>query len=138
MTALLTTVALAISGCAGLEATAADLRGRLGDMDVRETLRQLSDCDSLSDTFVKLVQVAADNVDNLSEVTNGQVPATEIRDVVDELSVSQYYEVAERLGCAKIQMELALVNRILEIDADTVEGDLFLDELLAEVQAQGP
>jgi hypothetical protein len=130
-------LALTLSACAGFETRAADLRASLSDIDVKETLSSLSNCDALSDAFVQLVQTAADNVDNLSEVTGGQVPATEIRDVVDELSVSQYYEIAERLGCAKVQMELALVNRILDIDTETADGDLFVEEILKEVQAQG-
>lgn len=77
---------------------------------------------------------AADNIDNLSEVTNGEVPESEIRDVVDNLVVSQCYEVAEELGCAKIQIELVLVNRILEIDTETADGDLFIDRILEEAQ----
>jgi hypothetical protein len=34
-------------------------------------------------------------------------------------------------------MELALVNRILDIDTETADGDLFVEEILKEVQAQG-
>ncbi|HEY5889935.1 MAG TPA: hypothetical protein VIW94_04445 [Acidimicrobiia bacterium] len=125
---------LLVVGCAGFETTAADLESRLSEIDVGETLSDLTDCDALSATFVKLVQTAADNIDNLSEVTNGEVPESEIRDVVDDLAVSQYYEVAEKLGCAKIQMELVLVNRILEIDTETADGDLFIDQILEEAQ----
>lgn len=121
--------------CSGFEMTAAEIKSSLSDIDVRGTLSELTDCDTLSAAFVQLVQTAADNIDSLSEVTEGRVPESDIRAVVDELAVSQYYEIAEKLGCAKIQMELALVNRILEIDPDTVDGDLFIDQILVEVQA---
>lgn len=126
-----------VVACAGFETTAADLKTRLSEIDVRETLGDLTDCDTLSATFVKLVGTAADNIDNLSEVTNGRVPESDIRVVVDDLAVSQYYAIAEKLGCAKLQMELVLVNRILEIDTETVDGDLFIDQILEEVQAPG-
>lgn len=128
---------LLVVACGAFETTAADLKTRLSEIDVRESLGDLTDCDTLSATFVRLVQTAADNIDNLSEVTSGRVPESDIRVVVDDLAVSQYYEIAEKLGCAKIQMELVLVNRILEIDTETVDGDLFIDQILEEVQTSG-
>ncbi len=134
---LLIGLGLLVVACAGFETTAADLKTRLSEIDVRESLGDLTDCDTLSTTFVRLVQTAADNIDNLSEVTNGRVPESDIRVVVDDLAVSQYYEIAEKLGCAKIQMELVLVSRILEIDTETVDGDLFIDQILEEVQTSG-
>lgn len=70
-------------------------------------------------------------------MTEGRVPESDIRQVVDDLAVSQYYELAEKLGYAKIQMELALVNRLLEIDTENADGDLFIDQILQEVQAPG-
>lgn len=127
-------ILVALPGCAQLGETAADLRGKLDNIDLRETIGNLTDCDNLSDAFVGLVGVAADNIDGLAEVTDGRVPATDIRKVVDDVSVSSYFEIAERLGCSRIQMQLDLVNQIIEIDTDTVDGDEFIDQIVDQVQ----
>lgn len=54
--AVLVGLGLLVAACAGFETTAVDLKTRLSEIDVGETISDLTDCDALSATFVKLVQ----------------------------------------------------------------------------------
>ncbi len=129
---------LVLPACAGLEESAADIRARIDAIDVRETLSGLTSCDALSDAFVGLVKRAATGIDDLNEVSGGRVPISDVREAVDELSVSQYFELAEKLGCARIQMQLQLADRILQIDTETLDGELLLEEVVKEIQLPSP
>jgi len=130
--------ALCLVGCSDLEQSTADIRARIDGIDVRESLKDLASCDALSDTFVGLVKSAASSIDDLSQISDGRVPAADLRATVDELSVSQYFELAEKLGCSRIQMQLALANRILDIDTETLDGEILLEQVVEEIQLPTP
>ena len=131
-------VVATLAGCSGLEGATSDLRGRLEGIDIEETISELTDCDAISEAFIAAVRESADSVDEFAESTETSLPVSDIRGIVDDLAVSRFYEIAEQLGCARLQMELQLVDRLLEIDADTASGDAFLDEVLEQVQDQAP
>jgi hypothetical protein len=129
-------VALLAAGCSSVQESAQGLRDRITDIDIDETLEGLRDCDRLSDTFVGVVQTAADTVDSLSERTDGRVPVTDIRRAVDAISVSQYFDIAERIGCAEVQQRLNTVDQLRGLVPDTPAGQDFIEEVLNQVEAQ--
>ena len=83
-----------------------------------------------------MVQTAADTVDSLSERTNGRVPVTDIRTAVDAIAVSQYFDIAERLGCAQVQQRLETIDQLRGLVPETPAGRDFIDEVLNQVEAQ--
>ncbi len=124
-----------LPACATASDTVAGLRDRIGDIDIDATLEGLRDCDKLSDTFVGLVQTAADALDGLSERTEGRVPETDIRDAVDGIAVSRYFDIAERIGCAELHQRLNTIDQLRQLNPDTPAGEEFLEEILREVQS---
>ena len=124
---------LMLVGCSGLEGAAADLQARLEGLDLETALEDLRDCDALSQAFLTVVREAVGRVDDFDG--SGEVGTSEMADIVDEVSVSRYYELAEGIGCARLQAQLDLVDQLRGIDADTPAGDLFLDEMLEQAQA---
>lgn len=127
-----------MTACAGIETAVFDLQATVDEIDLEGAVGSLTDCDELSDAFVNLVGATADRVDDLAESTGTQIPIGDLREIVDELAVSRYYDIAEQLGCAKLQMELSLVEKLIDLQADTNSGENFLDEVLEEVQSPNP
>jgi hypothetical protein len=128
-------LSLALAACDTVSQSVQGLRDRLADIDIEETLEGLRDCDRLSDTFVGLVGGAADTVDSLAERTNGRIPETDIREAVDKIAVTQFYEIAERIGCAQVQQRLEVVDQLRGLDPDTPAGEDFLEEILRQVES---
>lgn len=128
-------LALALAACGSVQESAQGLRDRIADIDVNEALDGLRDCDRLSDTFVDVVAKAADTVDSLSERSGGRVPATDVREAVDNIAVSGYFDIAERIGCARLQQRLDTLDRLRDIDPESPAGTEFLDEILRQVES---
>lgn len=126
---------LTVVGCSGLEGAAADLQARIEGLDLEAALEDLRDCDAVSEGFLVLVREAVRRVDGFSG--SGEVGTSDMAAIVDEVSVSQYYEIAESIGCAKLQAQVDLVDQLRGLDADTPAGDLFIDEMLEQAQAGG-
>lgn len=126
---------LALVGCDAVAESAQSLRDRLADIDLAQSLEGLRDCDRLSDTFVSVVGSAADALDSLSERTGGRVPETDVRNAVDTIAVSQYYDIAERIGCARLQQRLALLDQLQGLDTQSPAGEDFVEEILRQVEA---
>lgn len=122
------------TGCAAAQETAQGWRDRIATIDIDSALEDLRDCDRLSETFVGVVQTAADAVDGLAERTDGRVPVTDIRTAVDNIAVSQYFEIAERIGCARLQQRLDTVDQLRDLSPDTPAGRDFLEEVLRQVE----
>jgi len=127
--------ALALSGCASVSESAQSLRDRIESIDIDATLQGLRDCDRLSDAFVGLVKTAADTVDTLAEQSDGRLPAVEIRDFVDKIAVSQYFDVAEQIGCLQVQQKLDTLDQLRGVQTDTPAGSDFLNEILRQVES---
>ncbi len=123
-------------GCARVSESAQSLRERIEAIDIDATLDGLRDCDRLSDAFVGLVKTAADAVDGLAEQSGGRLPAVEIREFVDKIAVSQYFDIAEQIGCLEVRQKLDTLDRLRGVEPDTPAGTEFLDEILRQVEAQ--
>ena len=67
----------------------------------------------------------------------GRQAATEIWGYVDKIAVSQYFDIAEKLGCLQVQQRLDTIDRLRGVETDTPAGTDFLNEILRQVQAQG-
>lgn len=130
-------LAMSGAGCSSVAESAQGLRDRIQDIDINETLDGLRDCDRLSDTFVGVVRTAADTIDELAAKSDGRLPATEIRGYVDRIAVSQYFDIAEKIGCLQVQQRLDTIDRLRGVETDTPAGTDFLNEILRQVQEQG-
>lgn len=129
-------LALLLVGCSGLEGGIEDLKTRIGEIDLQETMSGLTDCDRLADTFVGIVKDTVATVDETGG-NAASIPAGDLADIVDEVSVSQYYDLVERVGCARIQAQLDLVDRLAKIDANTSAGESVLDQVITNAQFGG-
>lgn len=126
---------LALVGCAGLENATATLKESIQGIDLDAALDDLRDCAALADGFVGVVQEVVARVDEVGGA--GSVATSDLSDIVDEVSVSKYYQLAEQLGCARLEAQVDLVDRLRQLDGDTGAGDAFLDEMLSQAQLGG-
>lgn len=129
-------MAMTLAGCSGLEGVTDDLRTRIGEIDLQETLSGLTDCDRLADRFVGIVKDTVATVDE----TGGDaasIPAGDLTDIVEEVSVSQYFDLAERVGCARVQAQLDLVDRLRDVEASTPSGESVLDQMIDTARSGG-
>lgn len=127
-------VSVFAAGCAGLEGATERLKEQVQRIDLGESLDGLTDCGALADTFVGLVKDTVDSVDEIAASEGVAPPISDLREMVDELSVSRYYDIVERLGCARIQAQLDLIDKLREIDATTASGDDLLEEMVDAAQ----
>ena len=135
LVATMLAVLVIVSGCASAQESVQGLKDRIANIDVDSALDGLRDCDKLSETFVGLVQTAADTVDGLAERTDGRVPVTDIREAVDNIAVSRYFDFAEAIGCAQLQQRLNTVDQLRDLSPDTPAGEDFLEQILRQVEA---
>lgn len=130
-------VALLLAACETSAAEAgARIKERVDTISVEDVMADLRDCDKLSETFVGLVQTGADAIDELAETTEGRVPETEVRNVVDKIATNEFFEIAERIGCDRLQSKIAIVDQLRGVDAESPEGTDFLNEILRQVERQ--
>ncbi len=127
---------LTIGACSSVQESAQGLRDRLSDLSVDSALEGLRDCDRLSSAFVGVVESAADTIDSLAERTDGRVPETQIRETVDNIAVSRYFDIAERIGCAQLQQRVDTLEQLRDIAPGTPAGADLLDEIVRQVEAQ--
>jgi hypothetical protein len=123
-------VAVAVVGCAGLRGATDQLMDRIQDIDLDATLEDMTDCENLADTFVGLVEDTVDGIDAVTAEQGVDPPIADLREIVDELSVSRYYDIAERLGCSRLQAQLGLIDKLRDLEAGTSGGDDFLEEMV--------
>ncbi len=127
-------LSLGLVGCSGLEGVTGDIKAKLGEIDLEQALSGLTDCERLADTYVGVIKEMVATVDE----TGGEaaaIPAGDLADIVDEVSVSEYYDLAERVGCARVQAQLDLVDRLVEIKANTAAGESVLGEMIDSARA---
>lgn len=127
---------LALVGCSSLEGVTEDIKARVGEIDLQETLSGLTDCERLADAFLEVVENTVAVVDETGGEA-GSIPAGDLADIVDEVSVSQYYDLAERIGCARVQAQLDLMDRLVELNAKTGAGESVLDEVIDSARSAG-
>ncbi len=125
------------AACGGVGESVQGFRDQVATISLDDAMAGLRDCDALSERFVDLVGTAADAVDGLAESTDGRLPATEIREVVDKVAVARYFQIAEQLGCARLQMELDTIDLLRGVQPETPAGDDFLTEVLRELEQAG-
>lgn len=128
---------VALSACAAAQESVQGLRDRISGIDIDSALEGLRDCSRMSEGFVGVVQQAADAIDGLAETSNGRVPATDIRNAIDSIAVSRYFEIAERIGCAELQQRVTTLERLRDVAPDTPAGSEFLDEIISQVESAG-
>lgn len=133
--ALAALAVLALVGCTNVSESAQSLRDRIEGIDIEATLDGLRDCDRLSETFVGVVRTAADTIDNLAEKSEGRLPAVEIREFVDKIAVSRYFDIAESIGCLQVQQRLNTLDRLRGLEPETPAGTDFLNEILRQVES---
>lgn len=122
---------LLLAACGGV---AIDLPAEITEFDFDQVMDELRDCDTLSDTFVAVVRQMATDLDEISEVSGGRIPAGELAERVDGVVESGYFEVAERLGCNAVTQRIQLVERLRDVDPDSPAGEDFLDEVIRQVE----
>ena len=106
------------------------------EFDLDAILDEVRNCDALSDRLVGLVARGADAVDDLSERTGGRVPETTIRETVDKISVSRFFDLAEQIGCTSLEFRLKAIEDMADIATDTPAGDSLIEEVLRELETQ--
>lgn len=126
---------LAVAACGSVTVNLPDEIG--ADFDLEATLGELTDCDTLSDTFVAVVRHAAADIDELAESSGGRVPAGELADKVDLVVDGAYFEVAERLGCSAVTQRLETLDRLRRLDPATAAGNDLVTEVIRELEQQG-
>lgn len=119
-----------VVGCAGLQGATDQLMDRIQDIDLEATLEDMTDCENLADTFVGVVKDTVDDIDAVAAEQGVDPPISDLREMVDELSVSRYYDIAERLGCSRLQAQLDLIDKLRGLEAGTSSGDDFLEEMV--------
>jgi hypothetical protein len=133
--AVVAAASLLAVGCGNVSESAQSLRERIEAIDIDATLQGLRDCDRLSEAFVGVVRTAADTVDSLAEKSGGRLPAVEIREFVDKIAVSQYFDIAETIGCLQVQQRLNTLDRLRGLEPETPAGTDFLNEILRQVES---
>lgn len=129
---------VAFLGVVACGAVTVELPDEIGaDFDLEATLDELGNCDTLSDTFVAVVRQAAADIDELSESTDGRVPAGELEEKVDVIVNGAYFEIAERLGCRTVSQRLETLDRLRRLDPDSAAGDDLVTEIIRQLEEQG-
>ncbi|MDH3500551.1 MAG: hypothetical protein OEM97_10540 [Acidimicrobiia bacterium] len=106
------------------------------DLDLDSLLDQVRDCDALSARLVDIVRSAARAVDDLAASTDGRVRETTIRETVDKLAVSKFFDLAERIGCTNLEFKLNAIEQLREVATETNAGERLLEEILNQMDAQ--
>ncbi len=135
--ALVVALLVAAAACGGVEETVSGLRDRIESIEIEPeaVLESVRDCDRISTALVGAVRAVADQIDGAGG--DGLIPATEIRELVDRIAVSRYYEIAERIGCARLALELDTLDRLRDVNPTTPTGRDFLEEIRRQVEAAG-
>jgi hypothetical protein len=106
------------------------------DFDLNAVLDEVRDCDALADRLVGLVERSADAVDELAARSGGRVPETTIRETVDKISVSRFFDLAEQIGCTGLEFRVKAIEDMADIATDTPSGASLIEEVLRELEAQ--
>lgn len=128
-------VLLSLSGCGGVTVNLPEEIGP--DFEIGSVLDDLRDCDMLSETFVAVVREAAEDIDAMSEASEGRVPAGELTSRVDALTGTAYFEVARRLGCSAVSQRVETVDRLRDLSPDSRAGEDLVGEVIRQIEAQG-
>lgn len=133
---LFASLSIAVAACGGVSVSLPDEIG--AGFDLEDTLDDLRNCDTLSDTFVAVVREAAEDLDAMAETTGGRVPATELAERVDVISGTAYWEVARRLGCNAVAQRVDTLDRLRDLSPDSAAGDDLVTEVIRQLEAQQP
>jgi hypothetical protein len=106
------------------------------DFDIDQVLDEVRDCDAMSATFLEVVSAAADQVDRLAEAANGRVEPMELREKVEAISVSEYFALAERIGCQRLELQVQTIDQLRKLDPEGAAGQELIDVILEQVEQQ--
>lgn len=127
-------MALLLGACAGVSV---EVPAEITEFDFDQVMSELRDCDKLSETFVGVVRQMATDLDELSDVSGGRIPANELSERIDTVVDSGYFEIAKRLGCNVVVQRVEILDRLREVDPDSPAGEDFLEEVIRQVEAEG-
>jgi hypothetical protein len=114
-----------------------DLPDDIGSgFDLDSVLDEVRDCDKMSETFVAVVSRAADQIDDLAERSGGRVDPPELREKIEAISVTEYFRLAERIGCERLQLQAQTIDQLRDLDPTGSAGEDLIDAVLDEVEAQ--
>ena len=127
-------MSVALSACATVQEQIDGL-----DVDIDAILEEVRDCDGLADRLVDLARTSAHAVDDLAARGQGRVPETTIRETVDKIAVSRFFELAERIGCTSLEFRIKAIEDLTDIATETESGQDLIDEILRDLEAStGP
>lgn len=102
------------------------------DIDVDQVLDEVRDCERLAARFIGVIRTAAEALDEYSAANEGQVPATDISSTVERVAASRFTDIAEQIGCARLQFQLDMIERLEQLDPDSEAGA----ELIRQIEEQ--
>lgn len=115
-----------------------DLPADIGaDFDLDAVLTEMQDCDALSEAFVEVVTTAAAQADALAEASGGAIEPLELREKVEAISVSQYFGLAEQIGCRRLQLQAQTIDQLSRLDPEGSAGQELIEVILDQVQQAG-
>ncbi len=129
--AMIAVLVLALTACS----STLDSEGGF-EFSLDETLRDLRNCDLLSETFVAVIKESTDQIDDLAASSSGRIPTAELSGRVDDLTQSGYFAVAERLGCNAVAQRVETIERLREIDPGSADGRDLVGGIIEELQAR--
>lgn len=134
---LTSTIALTAILSACSQVSIPDLPSDIGEnFDIDSVLDEIRDCDTITETFVAVVSEAADQIDALAERSDGRVDPPALREKIEAISVTEYFQLAERIGCKRLQTQADTIDRLRDLDPSGTDGQVLIDTVLDEVQAQ--
>jgi hypothetical protein len=133
----LTVLIIALTMLTSCGQVTVDLPGDIGEgFDLDTVLDEVRDCDKMSQTFVAVVSEAADQIDALAARSGGRVDPPELRKKIEAVSVTEYFRLAERIGCEQLQLQTETIDRLEDLDPTGSNGQDLIDAVLDEVAAQ--
>ena len=106
------------------------------EFDLDSVLDEVRDCDRVSESFVAVVSEAADQIDELAGRSGGRVDPPELREKIDAISVTEYFAIAERIGCERLQLQADTLDQLRDLDPGGTDGQELVDTILDGVQEQ--
>lgn len=121
-------IAVVTTSCAAVQERAGDF-----DIDLDSMLDEVRDCDRLVDRMVDAISAAAAAADELAAANDGIVPATRIGEIVERVAVSRWFDLAETLGCLRLEMQLQVLDELRDVAPESPAGRDLLERIETEL-----
>lgn len=106
------------------------------EFDLDAVLAQVRDCDALAEHLVDLVGRGAQALDDLATGSDRRIPETTVRETVDKITVSRFFDIAERIGCTSVEFRLKAIEDLRELTTESDAGRRLVDEILRELETR--